>query len=708
MRLVVAEKPSVARSIAAVLGATEKKNGCLEGNDYIVTWCVGHLCSLAMPGEYNPDWQKWNIDALPLVPDKWKYNVIDSSKAQFDIVKSLMHDSKVTETVCATDAGREGEHIFRLAYNKAECDKPIKRLWISSMEDSAIKEGFENLRPGEDYESLFDAAVCRARADWLYGINGTRLFTKAYNASSPLNVGRVKTPTLAMLVEREAAIAGFKKEPFYTVHLITGGIDAVSEKYKDKSEAEKVEADCKGAAASITSVTKEEKSVSPPKLYDLTTLQRDANRLFGFTAKQTLDCTQNLYEKKLVTYPRTDSQYLSDDMEETAKSVIDAVMQHILHREPGETVPDIKRVMNSKKVSDHHAIIPTVEIGNSDISTLPGTELKVLFLIANRLVCATGEKHIYESVKAELSCGGHSFTATGKTVLKNGWKDFEDSFKKENKADKEEEKEDEKALPELSEGMTFTDTETKVAEGFTQPPKHFTEDTLLSAMERAGADEMDDEVERKGIGTPATRAEIIEELVDDGFVVREKKQMLPTEKGKKLITVLPDQIKSPTLTAEWENNLILVAKGEMSADDFMNGILKLLNDLIDNNKTPNPDYKDWFSIPRESIGKCPKCGGDILSGKFGFYCKEKCGMNVSRIRGVNLSEAQLKSLLAGKKILVKGLKSKEKGKEYDAYFVPDGIEPYSYTSKDGKEVSGFQFKTKMEFPDRKEPKKGKK
>ena len=478
MRLVVAEKPAVAQSIASVLGAKDKKNGYIEGNDYIVTWCVGHLVGLALPNDYNPEWQKWSLDALPLVPDTWKYNVAEDKKSQFDVIKSLMADSRITETVCATDAGREGEHIFRLVYNKAGCKKPIKRLWISSMEDSAIKEGFENLRPGEEYENLFDAAVCRDRADWLIGINVTRLFTKAYNASDPLNIGRVQTPTLAMIVEREAAIAGFKKEPFYTVHLITGGMDAVSEKYKEKNEAEKVEADCKGAAASITSVIKEEKTISPPKLYDLTTLQRDANRLFGYTAKQTLDCTQSLYEKKFVTYPRTDSQYLTDDMEETAKSVIDAVMQHILHREPGETVPDIKRVMNSKKVSDHHAIIPTLEIGKSDISTLPGTELKVLFLIANRLVCATGEKHVYESVKAELSCGGHSFTATGKTIIKNGWKDFEDSFKKENKADKEEEKEEEKALPELAEGMTFADTETKVTEGFTQPPKHYTEDLL--------------------------------------------------------------------------------------------------------------------------------------------------------------------------------------------------------------------------------------
>jgi len=702
MRLVIAEKPSVAKSIAEVLGATKRGNGYLEGNDYIVSWCFGHLVELAQPEEYNKDWKQWSLDTLPLVPDHWQYDVKKSCEEQYGIIESLMSSGRVTETVCATDAGREGELIFRLVYDRIGCKKPIKRLWISSMEESAIQEGFNNLRPGEDYNNLYDAAVCRQRADWLVGLNATRLFTKVYRSPSALNVGRVMTPTLAMLVEREAAITNFKKEPFYTVHLITGGIDAVSEKFKHKNEAEKVGADCKGAAASISALTKEEKTVLPPKLYDLTTLQRDANRLFGFTAKQTLDCTQNLYEKKLVTYPRTDSQYLSDDMGETANNVIGAVLEHIMHEEPGSFTPDVKRVMNSKKVTDHHAIIPTMEIAKTDISTLPGTELKVLFLIANRLICATGEKHIYESVKVEISCGGHIFTATGKTVLKNGWKVYEDRFKKDNKADKEEDKEDEKALPELSEGMTFSDTDTKVVQGFTQPPKHFTEDSLLSAMERAGAEEMDDEVERKGLGTTATRADIIEKLIKEGFVIREKKQMLPTESGVKLISILPESVKSPKLTAEWENNLVLVAKGEMTADDFMTGIIDMVKGLIRDNSNVSEDRKDMFAKPQEALGKCPKCGGDIVSGKFGCYCKNKCGMNVGRVRGVQLSETQIKSLLAGKKILVKGLKSKEKGTLYDAYFVPDGIEPYSYTSKDGKEISGFQFKTKMEFPERKQ------
>ncbi len=708
MRLVVAEKPSVARSIAAVLGANEKKTGYMEGNDYIVSWAFGHLIETVNPDVYKPEWKKWNLSDLPIVPEIWQYQIKDGCKEQFCIVKSLMNDSRVTETVCATDAGREGELIYRLIYNKAECHKPIKRLWISSMEDSAIKEGFDNLKPGEDYDNLYDAASCRQKADWLIGLNGTRLFSKAYHSSSPLTVGRVLTPTLNMIVERDSAISRFKKDPFYTVHLIAGGLDAVSDKFKEKAEAEKIESECRGADASVVSVKKEEKTVSPPKLYDLTTLQRDANRMFGYTAKQTLDCVQNLYEKKLCTYPRTDSQYLTDDMEQTALEVITAVLTHILHDEPESFNADIKRVMNSKKVSDHHAIIPTVEIAKQDLSTLPGTELKVLFLIANRMIFATGEKHVYESVKAEIDCKGHIFSATGKTVIADGWKVYEERFRRDFKADKEEEKEDDKALPNLSEGMTFNNADTKLAEGFTQPPKHYTEDSLLSAMERAGAADMSDEVERKGIGTPATRSEIIENLIKYGFVVREKKMLLATESGKKLITVLPDMIKSPNLTVEWENDLVEVAKGNIPADDFMAKIVSALQELVDKYSTPDPEYADWFAPTLPVIGKCPKCGGDIIAGTynnmFSPYCKEKCGMNLKRVRGVPLTENMLKSLLGGKKILVKGLKSK-KGSTYDAYFKPDGIEAYSFTNSEGKEISGFQFKTTLEFPENKKLKK---
>ena len=548
---------------------------------------------------------------------------------------------------------------------------------------------------------MYKAACCRARADWLVGLNGTRLFTKAYNSPKPLNVGRVKTPTLNMLVEREKAISDFVKMPFYTVHLKDkNGLDASSDRFLDKKEADALKDKCTGSGkASVTNVTREEKSVSQPKLYDMTTLQRDANRLFGYTAKQTLDTVQNLYEKKLCTYPRTDAQYLTDDMEDTALDVIEKVRIHILHDEKSFS-PDVKRILNSKKVTDHHAIIPTGEIAKEDLSHLPETDMKILFLIANRLICATAEKHTYESVKAIINCEGTDFTATGKTVLNDGFKAYEDSFKKSFKADKEDnEDKEEKDLPKLSEGMELADISFEVVEGFTQPPKHFTEDTLLSAMERAGASEMDDEVERKGIGTTATRAGIIEELIEDGFVKREKKQMLPTEDGIKLIAVLPDKVKSPQLTAEWENNLILVSKGEMKAEDFMQGIVTMISDLVSEYKTVKDEHKDMFAKPKESVGKCPNCGSDILSGKYGLYCEKKCGMNLSFVRGQKLSDAQIKSLIAGKKILVKNLKAKN-GNTYDAYFVPAGTEPYEYT-KDGKTFKGVQFKTELEFPDKK-------
>lgn len=696
MKLVVAEKPSVAKSIAGVLGANDKRNGYLEGNGYIVTWCYGHLVELAQPEEYKEEWKNWEYESLPLFPDIWKYSVKSASKDQFNIIKSLMKNDSVTSCVCATDAGREGEYIFRLVYDKVGCKKPIERLWISSLEDSAIKEGFEHLKPGSEFEDLYDSAKCRAKADWLVGINGSRLFTTLYKGTK-LNVGRVQTPTLSMLVEREDAILRFVKEPFYTVHLYNSdkSVDALSEKFKDKSEAEKIAGLCNGYLAKVESVTSEEKKVSPPKLYDLTTLQRDANRLFGFTAQQTLDTMQSLYEKKLCTYPRTDAQFLTDDMTETATKVFEAVMVCILH-DKDPFIPNVDRVLNSKKVTDHHAIIPTLEIAKKDLSLLSVMELKILFLVANRLVCAVSEPYVYESVKAVIDCQGNKFTAIGKTVLKDGFKAYEDSFRKENKADKDEEP-DEKSLPKLSKGQTF-EAATDVKESFTQPPKHFTEDSLLSAMERAGAEEMDDEVERKGLGTTATRAGIIEKLIHDGYVVREKKQLLPTENGRNLIRLLPAELKTPSLTAEWENNLVLVSKGELDPDTFMNGIENMVDNLVRTNCSPKDEFKEQFAreSPANVIGRCPLCGGNVVSGKFGAYCSNKCKMNLSFVRGQKLSDAQVKNLLEGKKILVKGLKSKDKGTVYDAYFVPDGIEPYSYNGKDG-----FQFKINMEFPERK-------
>lgn len=698
MELVIAEKPSVAQSIAAVLGATQRKDGYLEGNDYLVSWCVGHLVELVQPESYEEAWKKWSYDNLPIIPQEWQHEVKSDTKAQYQILKKLMHDDRVDAVVCATDAGREGELIFRLTYNMAGCRKPMKRLWISSMEESAIRDGFHNLRPGSDYDNLYKSALCRQEADWLVGINGTRLFTVLYGGKA-LKVGRVQTPTLAMLVDRESKIMNFKKEAYYMAHIMENGLDAVSEHISDKTEAERIAGACENGQALVTSVIKEEKWVAPPKLYDLTTLQRDANRLFGFTAKQTLEYTQSLYEKKLVTYPRTDSQYLSDDMEGTAKNVIEAIFNSLLFEQNIMFNPDIKRILNSKKVTDHHAIIPTMEIIKQDLKVIPESEIKILSLCANRLLCATGEKHIYNSTKAELTCNEIVFKVSGKEVWKNGWKEFDDFFKNsykttEDKSDAEEEKK----LPELREGMMIAVEQTKVSEHFTQPPKHYTEDSLLSAMERAGAEDMGDEVERKGLGTPATRADIIEKLVKDGFVKREKKQMIPTEDGMKLITILPDVVKSPKLTADWENELTLVSKGEVAAEQFMSGIETMVSDLVKTYHSVSDEQKAMFGAGKsgqEVLGKCPKCGSDVVKGKFGAYCTGKCGMNVGKALGVTLSDSQVKSLLQRKKILVKGLKGK-KG-SYDAYLIPESIEKFSYT-KDGKEIKGFQYKFKMEFP----------
>ena len=700
MQLVIAEKPSVAQSIAGVLGATERKDGYMEGNDYIVSWCVGHLIELAQPESYDESLQKWTYESLPIIPDAWQHEVKSDTKAQYKVLYQLMHDDRVESVVCATDAGREGELIFRLTYNMAGCDKPMQRLWISSMEESAIKEGFSNLRPGSEYDHLYESALCRQEADWLVGINGTRLFTVLYGGKA-LKVGRVQTPTLAMLVDREAKIMNFKKEAYYVAHILGNGLDAVSEHICDKAEAEKIAGTCANGQALVTAVVKEEKWVAPPKLYDLTTLQRDANRLFGFTAKQTLEYTQSLYEKKLVTYPRTDSQYLSDDMEGTARNVIEAIFNSLLFEQNIMFNPDVKKVLNSKKVTDHHAIIPTMEIVKQDLKAIPESEMKILSLCANRLLCATAEKHIYNSTKAELTCNGMVFKVSGKEIWKNGWKDFEDFFKSSYKTTEDKkDSDDTKKLPELTEGMTIMVEDTRVSEHFTQPPKHYTEDSLLSAMERAGSEDMDDDVERKGLGTPATRADIIEKLVKDGFVKREKKQMIPTEDGMKLITVLPDVVKSPKLTADWENELTQVSKGEVSAGQFMAGIKAMVSELVKTYHSVSDEQKNMFDAgnTQEVFGACPKCGGDVVKGKFGAYCKNKCGMNVSRALGVQLSDAQVKNLLAGKKILVKGLKGK-KG-NYDAYLFPESIEDFSYI-KDGKEIKGSQYKFKMEFPTRK-------
>lgn len=616
MQLVITEKPSVAKSIAQVLHATEAKNGYLQGDGYLVSWCVGHLVELASADSYREEWKKWSYEQLPIIPDVWQYKVKESTRKQYEVLKTLLHDPKVSEVVCATDAGREGELIFRLVYEQAGCTKPFKRLWISSMEERAIVDGFANLRDGREYDNLYLSALCRSEADWLVGINATRLFTVLYRHR--LTVGRVQTPTLAMMVEREQSISDFKKERFFMVHLLCGGLDAVTGRIDEQDKAGEIMGACQKGQALVVSVKQEEKSVYPPKLYDLTTLQRDANRLFGFTAQQTLDYTQSLYEQKLVTYPRTDSQFLTDDMERNALEAAAVVQIVFPFMQNSLPVPDVGRVMDSKKVSDHHAIIPTVEIRKTDLGKVPGGERQILSLIAMRLLCATGEVHKIESVKAELECNGILFTASGKTILQNGWKTTEEQFLKEYKTGKKNEKE-EVPLPGLAEGMTFHDVDTKVSEHYTSPPKHFTEDTLLAAMETAGNKEFEEDTEKKGLGTPATRAGIIEKLIASQYAVRKGKQILPTEDGKILIDILPDFLKSATMTAEWENQLLEMEQGKMAPGQFMTGIEKLISMML-NHCDSIPEEETRRFQKKESLGTCPVCGGLVYEGKKNFYC----------------------------------------------------------------------------------------
>ncbi len=697
MKLVVAEKPSVGKAYASVLGATENKNGYMEGNGYIVSWCIGHLVELFKPDDYSDTWSGlWSYETLPIIPEQWKHKVSEAAKEQYEVLENLLNREDVTEVICGTDAGREGELIFRLVYHQAGCQKPMKRLWISSMEDSAIRDGFANLKAGSEYDNLYQSALCRSKADWLVGMNGTRLFTVLYKKL--LNVGRVQTPTLGMLVEREEKISNFVKEPYYKVHLHYGEYEAVTDKISEKNMAEEIMRACHNRQALVTSVVKENKSVASPRLYDLTSLQRDANRLFGFTAKQTLEYTQSLYEKKLVTYPRTDSQYLTEDMEETAKDIAGEVCRRFTFAKNVDlSQTDVKKVMNNKKVTDHHAIIPTMQIFEADSNAMPSTESKILSLIGNRLLCAIAPKYVYESVKAEITCEEVMFVAKGKTVLDMGWKEIDAAFREFFKTKEEKEKE-ERPLSQILQGMVFHGVQCDISELFTKPLPHFTEDTLLKAMELAGAEEMSDEVERKGLGTPATRADVIEKLVAGGFVVRKDKQMLPTEDGIKLITVLPDIVKSPQLTANWENDLLLVGQGELAAEQFMSRIEDMVNKLVHTYHEVSDEHKGLFApkYAKEVLGKCPHCGGDFINGKFGPYCEKKCGMNVTKYYTTAFTKEQIVDLLAGKRIKLHVEKGKD-GKPYDMYLTPSGVEEYSY-SKDGKLTTGFQFQYNKEYP----------
>ena len=620
MKLVLAEKPSVAMSLSKVIGANQRGDGYMEGGGYLVSWCVGHLVELSQPEAYDEKYAKWRYDDLPILPEHWQYQVSASTKKQFGILKKLMQRKDVESLICATDAGREGELIFRLVYHQCGCKKPVERLWISSMEDSAIREGFQKLRPGTEYDALYEAALCRERADWIVGINATRLFSCLYGQT--LNVGRVMTPTLAMVVMRDAAIRAFKPEPFYSAELKFRDFQAGGERMKEKAEAEKLVAECcQAGSAIITKVEQKEKSEKPPALFDLTSLQREANRQLGFTAQQTLDYTQALYEKKLVTYPRTDSRYLTDDMAPLVPELVSVIQQSFQIQADVPAPVNAAQVINSKKVTDHHAIIPTKTAASYDISSLPSGEQAILTMLAVRLICAVGTPCLYAETVVEAECAGQKFRTKGKTATDIGWRRY---------AGKPSEEAEKNAgageLPELSEGMTLELARVDLKEGKTSPPKRFTEDLLLSAMESASSDEFPAGVERKGIGTPATRAAIIEKLVQKGFIERrgdkKTKYLCSTDKGNALVTVVPEQIQSPSMTADWEEKLLKIEHGEYDSDAFMGEISSMVSGLVKTyeavkgaNVLMQPECK--------VIGSCPACGSDVCETAKGWFCRDK-------------------------------------------------------------------------------------
>ena len=679
IQLVITEKPSVARAIAQVLGASDKRDGYFEGNGWLVGWCVGHLVELAPADAYDPRYSKWTYADLPIVPGEWQYRVLPDTRKQFDLLRQLMGRDDVDTVVCATDAGREGELIFRLVYDLCGCTKPVKRLWISSMEEPAIRKGFENLLDGSNYDNLYAAALCRAKADWLVGINGTRLFSTLYKGQT-LNVGRVLTPTLALLMEREAAINNFKKEKFYTVELKLAGLTAVSGRVKSKTEAEKLRKACLGTSATVRLLERKERAEQPPALYDLTTLQREANRLFGYTAQESLDYLQSLYEKRLATYPRTDSRYLTEDMAAGLPALCRTVAGALPFLEGLPLPVNAAQVTDSSKVTDHHAVIPTAEIAGADLVSLPTGERNVLTMLAARLLCAVGEPHIYAETAVTLECGGGSFTAKGRTEAAMGWKEAERaclaSLKKAPKG------EPPAALPELAEGQTLEGGDAVLKSGTTSPPARFSEDTLLLAMERASAEDFAklEDVERKGLGTPATRAAIIEKLVRSGYAAREGRHLVPTEKGLALAWAMPDQLKSAKLTAEWEERLGAVERGELAPEEFMAGIVEMLRGLVRGYANVSVASSALSRSGRTVMGKCPRCGKDVVEGKKSFFCEgyydtPPCGFALwknNRFFASKRKELTRKitaALLRDGRAHVTNLFSERKGVFYDATVV---------------------------------------
>lgn len=685
MKLVIAEKPSVAQSIAKVIGANNREDGYLEGNGYLVSWCIGHLVELASPESYDEKYEKWRYDDLPILPKKWNYQIADATRKQFGILKELMERDGVEGIVEATDAGRDGELIFRLVYNQAKCKKPFERLWISSMEDQAISDGFSNLKDGKKYDALYSAALCRERADWLVGMNATRLFSTLYGQT--LNVGRVMTPTLAMIVQRESEIERFKPEPFYRLSIISAGIVAMTDRYENKKEAEEILCHLKEEkTALVTKIESADKQEKVPQLYSLTVLQRDANRFLGFTAQQTLDYAQSLYEKKLVTYPRTDSRFLTQDMKGMIPNLAEKLAEKFGYTKHVAVHAD--QVIDNNKVSDHHAIIPTVNVADADFGELPSGEQKVLSLITARLLSALGEPAVRSETYVEFTCADTVFKAKAKILKEKGWREIQDWIMGDKGESTDSENDDEEqsgnadtlaCITNLTNGNSYPLKDPKIEEGKTSPKKHFTEDSLLSAMERAGADEMPDEVERKGIGTSATRAATIEKLVRIGFVERKgsgkTKSLFPTHKGIALITVMPEQIQSPSMTAEWEQKLLDVEKGIYQDSEFMNEIEEMITDLVKTYKIIE-DAEVLMHPVLEEIGICPCCGQHVVERQKGYSCESReCNFVLWKQNkffealGKKMTKQIASKLLSDGKATLKGCKSKKTGNTYDTTVV---------------------------------------
>lgn len=691
--LVIAEKPSVAQSYAKNLSAYRREDGYLEGESGIVSWCLGHLAEYAQPEKYDPKYEKWQFDDLPILPEVWKLKVSKDKKKQFDVLKGLMNRSDVEYLVNGCDAGREGELIFQRVYDLAGCRKPVKRLWISSMEDAAIQKGFQTMKSEEEYKNLCMAAVCRAQADWLIGMNGTRAYTTRY--FKRLVVGRVQTPTLAMLAERQERIEHFQKEAFYKVALTDGKLTVVSENIANEEAADLLAALCNGSTAVVTQMKKEDKKAFPPRLYDLTSLQREANRYFGYTAKRTLDMLQELYEEKLVTYPRTDSQFVTEDMKDSVEELVGKMPVLLSFVDYGQLGHGIKRVINNAKVSDHHAILPTKEAVEKGIADLPADKKNLMRLICQQLVQATGEEYLYEQTDITVKCQEHDFKARGKIPVQMGFKEVEKAFKQLCvKAGPVEEKEKETSIPAgYEEGMRLFPVKAEKTTHYTSPPKPFNEDTLLAAMETAGNKEFDSETEKKGLGTPATRASIIEKLVSSGYAQRKGKQILPSTEGKELVKVMPEYLKSAVMTAEWENQLLLMEKGEITDTQFMGEITSLVRKILEVCREIPEEERRRFQMEREVIGKCPVCGCDVFEGKQNFYCSNRqCDFALwkeNRFLGSmekNLDKKMARELLDKACTHVNGLYSKKKDMKFDADLL--------LTLEDGKPRFHLEFPKK--------------